>query len=85
MKSGPGPHDAGVIATFVLALAGATAAAAPNGCETLRLERFGPPGTGIIRGRVTDRGSGEPLSRVMVTLVSNTFLQDEVPPCRNQV
>jgi Carboxypeptidase regulatory-like domain len=30
-------------------------------------------GTGIIRGRVTDRDTGQPLGRVMVTLVSNIW------------
>ena len=30
-------------------------------------------GTGVIRGRVTDRDTGQPLARVMVTLMSNVW------------
>ena len=35
-----------------------------------------PEVKGIIRGRVTDKESGQPLSRILVTLVSNTLAQD---------
>ena len=41
-----------------------------------------PAATGIIRGRVTDRESGEPLARVIVMMVSKTVEESSRPAQR---
>ena len=67
----------GLIASILLV--GATQlppAAPPQRDGAARDTSATPTATGIIRGRVTDKESGQPLARALVTLVSNTLLQD---------
>jgi hypothetical protein len=61
-----------VIATVLLAWAAQLPPAAPAPRDAVAT----PTATGIIRGRVTDRESSQPLSRVIVRLVSSSLLEE---------
>jgi hypothetical protein len=67
----------GSITAVVLVLAAQLPSAVPSPRDApSRDSPAAAKGTGVIRGRVTDRDSGQPLARVMVMLVPNPPSED---------
>ena len=71
----------GVIATVLLAWAAQLPPAAPLPRDGVSRDTSATPAaTGIIRGRVTNRESGQPLARVMVVLVPGALGEEPDQP-----
>ncbi len=73
-------HSSIAALLFVLAGTAQLPPAAPPPRDGAARDTATPAATGIIRGRVTDRESGQPLSRVMVVLLPHFSGEEPRPP-----